>query len=83
MRTESKQSGKPILFELFSPKCTGCMTMEKNTFSQLEVQSYIADNFIPVHFNVLEDEDAMQRFTASWTPTLIVQSTRDANRDAQ
>lgn len=73
-RAESKQSGKPVLIELFSPECTGCMTMEKKTFSQPEVQSYIADNFIPVHFNILEDEDAMQRFTASWTPTLIVQS---------
>lgn len=72
-RREAQENGKLVLIELFSPKCGGCMTMEKETFPDAQVESAIHDNFVPVHYNVLDEPQHLQEFTASWTPTLIVQ----------
>ena len=75
-QTESRQSGKPLLIELFSPRCGGCMTMERETFEDPETIRWVEENFVPVHFDVLADEEPMSRFNSGWTPTLLV-------RDAQ
>src|SRR4028119_257833 len=72
-QAESRQSGKPLLIELFSPRCGGCMTMEKETFENPETIGWIEEHFVPVHFDVLADEEPMARFNSGWTPTLLVQ----------
>src|SRR4051794_9611921 len=72
--SDAKRDGKLVFLELFSPKCAGCIATEENTFSQPEVQKFIEENFVPVHYNVLEDDDAMPRFGAAWTPTMIVRN---------
>src|SRR4028119_197799 len=74
-QTESRQSGKPLLIELFSPRCGGCMTMERETFEDPETIRWVEENFVPVHFDVLADEEPMSCFNSGWTPTLLV---RDA-----
>ncbi len=40
-QAESRQSGKPLLIELFSLKCGGCQTMEKETFENPETIHWI------------------------------------------
>ena len=74
-QAESRQSGKPLLIELFSPRCGGCMTMEKETFENPETIRWVEEHFVPVHFDVLADEESMTRFHSGWTPTLLVQGT--------
>lgn len=71
---DAKQNGKLVLVELYSPKCAGCIATEKNTFSNPEVQQFLKDNFALVHYDVLADDDAMPRFSAAWTPTIIVRN---------
>ena len=48
--------------------------MDAVTYSNHEVAKFVEAHFIPVQFNVAEQPDAMDRFHAPWTPTLIVQS---------
>src|SRR2546426_3411840 len=43
------------------------------TYPDKQVQQYIRDHFIPVQFNVVDQPQAMEQFSAGWTPTLIVQ----------
>src|SRR4028119_1099523 len=71
-QAESRQSGKPLLIELFSPKCGGCMTMESETFDNPETIRFVEEHFVPVHFDVLADEEPMTRFNSGGTPTLLV-----------
>lgn len=47
--------------------------MEEKTFPDSRVRQLLADDFVPVHFNVLEQDDAMAQYVAGWTPTIIVQ----------
>src|SRR4028118_1671501 len=72
-QAESRQSGKPLLIELFSPRCGGCMTMERETFEDPETIRWIEEHFVPVHFDVLADEEPMTRFNSGWTPTALGQ----------
>jgi thioredoxin-related protein len=72
-RQEAAQNGKLVLIELFSPKCAGCQNMDEKTFPDARVRQTIAEDFVPVHFNVLENEDVMKEYVAGWTPTIIVQ----------
>ncbi len=43
------------------------------TYPNPEVAAYIAEYFIPVQFNVVEQPEVIDRFNSAWTPTLIVQ----------
>jgi hypothetical protein len=43
------------------------------TYPNPEVERFIAEHFIPVQFNVVEQPEVMDRFNTPWTPTLIVQ----------
>lgn len=72
-QAESRQSGLPLLIELFSPKCGGFMTMEKETFENPETIRWAEEHFVPVHIDVLADGEPMVRFHSGWTPTLLVQ----------
>lgn len=70
---EAQLSGKMVLVELFSPQCVSCKNMEERTFSDPKVADYIAQNFAPVHYDVLANEDAMKQNHAGWTPTVTMQ----------
>lgn len=43
------------------------------TYPDARVEQFIADNFVPVQFNVADQPEAMEQFNSSWTPTLIIQ----------
>ena len=43
------------------------------TYPDPEVERYIGQHFVPVQFNVVEQPEAMDRFTSAWTPSLIVE----------
>jgi uncharacterized protein YyaL (SSP411 family) len=75
-QAEAAQSGKLLLIELFSPKCGGCQAMEREIFENPETIAALEKHFVPVHYDVLADEEPMARFGSGWTPTLLV---RDAD----
>ena len=70
---EAAASGKMVFIELFSPKCISCQNMEERTFSDPQVADYLQNAFVPVHFDVLANPDALQENHAGWTPTLTMQ----------
>jgi hypothetical protein len=46
------------------------------TYPDASVQEYIKKRFIAVRFNVVAKPEVMDRFNASWTPTIIVEDAR-------
>lgn len=42
------------------------------TYPNPEVERYLAQHFIPLQCNVVEQPEAIDRFNSAWTPTLIV-----------
>jgi len=46
------------------------------TYPDPEVERFIGEHFVAVRFNVVEDPDVMDRFNASWTPTIILEDAR-------
>ena len=47
----NKKEGKKILLYFYADWCTYCKKMEKETFNDYSVASYINDNFIPIKVN--------------------------------
>ncbi len=47
--------------------------MGAGTYPDPEVERYLAQHFVPVQYNVVEQPDSMRQFNSTWTPTLIVQ----------
>ena len=43
------------------------------TYPNRDVEQFIAEHFIPVQFNVVEQPEVMEQLNSTWTPTLIVQ----------
>jgi TolA-binding protein len=69
---QSRDSGKPIFLDFFSPTCGGCEAMETVTYPEHEVQQVLADHFTPVRLDVDQASEATQRYNPIWTPTLLV-----------
>ena len=47
----SKKEGKKIFLHFYAGWCTYCKKMEKETFNDYSVASYLNDNFIPIKVN--------------------------------
>ncbi len=43
------------------------------TYPNADVQRDLAEHFVPVQFNVVDQPEAMERFNSAWTPSIIVQ----------
>lgn len=72
-RQEAHHTSKLVFIELFSPKCIGCQNMEARTFSDERVIDLLELEFVPTHYDVLNEPDHLKEFIAGWTPTLIWQ----------
>jgi thioredoxin-related protein len=75
---QSRDSGKPIFLDFFSPTCGGCEAMETVTYPEHEVQQFLGDHFAPVRLDVHQASEAAQRYNPIWTPTLLVLSEEGA-----
>lgn len=49
--TAQKEAPKPIFIDVYTDWCGWCKVMDKKTFSQKKVASYMNENFYPVKFN--------------------------------
>src|SRR3712207_8681222 len=43
------------------------------TYPNREVEQFIAQHFVPVQFNVMEQPEVMEQLNSTWTPTVIVE----------
>ena len=57
---------KKILVNFYTDSCTTCKTMDKGTYSQPAIASYINDNYYPVKFNAEGSED-LEVFNRTFT----------------
>jgi thioredoxin-related protein len=69
---QSRETGKPIFLDLFSPACGGCQAMSTVTYPEYEVQQFLTDHFTPVRLDVNRALAVAHRYNQKWTPTLLV-----------
>ena len=72
-REEARRDGKLVLIYLWHHNCGGSKTMEAETYPDGGVREYTEQRFVPVRFNVLEQQEMAERFDSGWTPTIIVE----------
>jgi len=69
---QSRDTGKPIFLDFFSPTCGGCTAMETVTYPEHEVQEFLGEHFTPVRLDVHHAAEAVRRYNQNWTPTFLV-----------
>lgn len=52
---EAKKSGKKVLVDVYTDWCTWCKKMDKTTYSDTKIQSYLKKNFVLVRLNPEKD----------------------------
>lgn len=56
LSVKMKSENKPVLIDLYTNWCYWCKVMDKKTYSNSKVISYINDHFYPVKFNAESKE---------------------------
>ncbi len=51
----NEKEGKKIFLYFYADRCTYCKKMEKETFNDYSIVSYLNDNFIPIKVNSNKD----------------------------
>lgn len=65
---QSKASGKPLIIHFYADWCSWCKKMDKNTFSEESVASYINDKFIATRINTEKNSDIAAAFRVRGLP---------------
>ena len=65
---QSKASGKPLIIHFYADWCFWCKKMDKNTFSEESVASYINDKFIATRINAEKNSDIASTFRVRGLP---------------
>jgi thiol:disulfide interchange protein DsbD len=56
--SESKRTGRPVLVEAWAEWCTACKLMDRNTWSDPQVQREIREHFIPLRIDFTQETPA-------------------------
>jgi thiol-disulfide isomerase/thioredoxin len=74
-QSQARASNKPVLVDVYTDWCPPCRLLDKHTYSDPRVQSFLADNFICVKANA-EDPSIgkaiANKFEAQAYPTIIL-----------
>jgi len=70
----AKSEQKPMLIVFGATWCKFCKKLEKETFSQPEMQSYVEKNFIPVHLDLDEERAIGKILEVKSLPCTVVLS---------
>lgn len=71
LEKESKAAGKPRLIYFYSDYCGYCTKMEKETFSNEKVASYLNENFVASQVNTQKDQKLAIQFMVRAVPTTV------------
>jgi thioredoxin-related protein len=70
-RQEAAETAKPILINFGAGWCPACIEMNRNVFTQPEVQKALAD-FVTVHVDVDRQARTAEAFGVQFLPTMVV-----------
>lgn len=71
-KEEAQKSGKLLLIDFTASWCPPCQKMEKTTWADNAVQTWIKDNAIAIQVDVDKDEKTSSKFKISAMPTLVL-----------
>ncbi|HEY2882707.1 MAG TPA: thioredoxin family protein [Pirellulales bacterium] len=66
------QSNRLVLVHFWSPSCKPCMELEKNVFSQPQVQQFIESRFVPIKINADDAPTTTKHYGISRLPTDLI-----------
>jgi len=73
---EARAAGKPALLDFSASWCVPCKRFESDILSDPAVHAEVTDRYVPVKFDVTEDNDADQAHKEAWNaatlPTVIL-----------
>ncbi len=64
-----KKEGKKVLISFYADWCTYCKKMDRETFSDGEVATYMNENFIPIKLNSDIEKQLSKEFRVNGLPT--------------
>jgi thioredoxin-related protein len=77
----SEDTGKPILMFYHYEHCAGCHKTIENTLPNMSVTDMVTGSFVPVIFEVTEQNDLVKEYGIDWTPTFVVTDSHGAETD--
>jgi thiol:disulfide interchange protein DsbD len=85
-RAESERTGRPLLVDAWADWCAACKLLERNTWSDPQVQREIRVHFVPLRVDLSEEgpvtEARMKMFGLVALPAVLVCSPRACDGSA-
>ena len=73
--SESRRTGRPVLIEAWAEWCTACKLMDRNTWSDPEVQRRVRERFVPLRLDLTDETLAgsalERRYGLEGLPTVL------------
>ena len=73
--TQAEQTHKPMLIDFFAQWCAPCLELEKNVWSQPEIQKELLEKWVPVKIDCTQEtpecKEAVDRFQVIGWPTIV------------
>ncbi len=66
------QTNRLVLVHFWAPSCKPCLELEKNVFSQPQVQQFIDARFVPIKINADDAPTTTKRYGISRLPTDLI-----------
>ena len=63
---EARQSGRPVLVDVYTDWCGFCRRMDREVYSRADVREYLESRFVPIKLDA-ESDAAAQYEGRSWT----------------
>ena len=63
---QSKETGKPIMFDVWAEWCAACLEMKATTWKDKELAEYLNSNFILVQLDYTETPDDINNLIKEW-----------------
>jgi thioredoxin-related protein len=79
--TQAKVDKKPLLLDFSAAPAWGaCVRLEAESYADVEVSTFINENFLSVEAHIKEHPVYFHRFDAVWTPTVLIMDSSGEER---